>query len=44
MKLFVTEDGLNVDFDDDIIEGSVVTHAGEVVHPRVKALIEGGGS
>ena len=44
MKLFLNEDGVNVDFEDDIIEGSVVTHGGAVVHPRVKALIDGGGN
>ncbi|MDH5373315.1 MAG: Re/Si-specific NAD(P)(+) transhydrogenase subunit alpha [Acidimicrobiia bacterium] len=44
MKLFLSEDGVNVDFADDIIEGSVVTHGGNVVHPRVKALLDGGGN
>lgn len=44
MKLFLSEEGVNVDFEDDIIEGSVVTHGGEVVHPRVKALLDGGGN
>jgi NAD(P) transhydrogenase subunit alpha len=44
MKLFLTEKGLNIDFEDDIIEGSVITHGGAVVHPLVKALLDGGGS
>jgi NAD(P) transhydrogenase subunit alpha len=44
MKLFLGEEGVNVDFEDDIIEGSVVTHGGAVVHPRVKALLDGGGN
>jgi len=44
MKLFLSEEGVNVDFEDDIIEGSVVTHGGNVVHPRVKALLDGGGN
>jgi NAD(P) transhydrogenase subunit alpha len=44
MKLFLAEDALNIDFEDDIIEGSVITHQGEVVHPQVKALLDGGGN
>jgi len=44
MKLFLSAEGVNVDFEDDIIEGSVVTHGGNVVHPRVKALLDGGGN
>lgn len=44
MKLFLSEDGVDVNLEDDIIEGSVVTHGGAVVHPRVKALLDGGGN
>ncbi len=35
----VKEDQLNMDFEDEIIKGACVTHAGEVVHERVKGLL-----
>ena len=44
MKLFLTEEGVNIDFEDDIIEGSVITHGGNVVHSRVKGILDGGGN
>jgi NAD(P) transhydrogenase subunit alpha len=36
---FVEDGKLNVDFEDEVIAGSCVTHDGEVVNERVKALI-----
>jgi NAD(P) transhydrogenase subunit alpha len=30
------EAGLNLNWDDDLVKGSCITHAGEVVHERVK--------
>jgi NAD(P) transhydrogenase subunit alpha len=44
MKLFLTEEGVNIDFEDDIIDGSVITHGGNVVHSRVKGILDGGGN
>jgi NAD(P) transhydrogenase subunit alpha len=41
-KLFfyITKDGAwKLDFKDEIVAGSVITHAGEVVHPKVKELV-----
>jgi proton-translocating NAD(P)+ transhydrogenase subunit alpha len=35
-KLFV------VDFNDDILPGCIITHAGEVVHETIKNILEGG--
>jgi NAD(P) transhydrogenase subunit alpha len=32
----------SVDFDDDILPGCIITHAGEVVHETIKNIIEGG--
>jgi len=37
---FVREGTFVADFDDEIFSGSCVTHNGEVVHPRVRALLE----
>ncbi len=41
LDLFVGEDGsLSMDFDDEIIKGSCVVRAGEIVHPGAKAAVE----
>ena len=32
----------NVDFNDDILPGCIITHGGEVVHETIKNLMEGG--
>jgi NAD(P) transhydrogenase subunit alpha len=32
----------NVDFNDDILPGCIITHGGEVVHETIKKLMEGG--
>jgi NAD(P) transhydrogenase subunit alpha len=36
---FVKDGELNVDFEDEVIAGSCITHDGEVVNERVKALL-----
>ncbi len=36
---FVTDGELKVDFEDEVIAGSCVTHNGEIVNERVKALL-----
>ena len=37
----VTKDGqLDIDLEDEIIRETLVTHGGEVVNPRVRALLE----
>jgi NAD(P) transhydrogenase subunit alpha len=44
-KLFfyITKDGAwKLDFKDEIVAGSVITHGGEIVHPKVKELVDGG--
>jgi NAD(P) transhydrogenase subunit alpha len=41
LKLIITKDGaLNLNWDDDIVKGTAVTHNGEIVNERVKALIQ----
>jgi NAD(P) transhydrogenase subunit alpha len=41
LKLLVDEEGnLNLDFEDEIIKGACITHQGEVMNERVKALID----
>lgn len=37
LQHFVKDGALNLDFEDEITRGSVVTHAGEIVHERVRA-------
>ena len=38
LQHFVKDSAVNLDFDDEITRGSVVTHAGEIVHERVRAV------
>jgi NAD(P) transhydrogenase subunit alpha len=39
---FTTKEGeLNLNMDDEIISGCVITHEGEVVHPKVKEVVNG---
>ncbi len=39
LGLLVKESKLNLDFNDDILKGACVAHAGQVVNERVKALL-----
>lgn len=40
LKLIITKDGaMNLNWDDDIVKGTAVTHNGEIVHERVKAVL-----
>jgi NAD(P) transhydrogenase subunit alpha len=37
----LTKDGAwRLDFKDEIVFGSVITHGGAIVHPKVKELVE----
>lgn len=41
VKLIIGEDGsLNLNFEDDIVKGTCITHQGEVYNERVKSVIE----
>jgi H+-translocating NAD(P) transhydrogenase subunit alpha len=41
MKLIIGEDGtLNLNFEDDIVKGTCITHKGELYNERVKSVIE----
>jgi NAD(P) transhydrogenase subunit alpha len=41
LLLYVTKDGAwKLDFKDEIVAGSVITHEGAIVHPKVKELAE----
>jgi H+-translocating NAD(P) transhydrogenase subunit alpha len=40
LKLIITkEGGLNLNWEDDIVKGTAVTHGGEIVHERIKSVI-----
>lgn len=44
LELLIGEDGkLNVDFDDDIVDGATIVHDGEIRNERAKALVESNG-
>jgi NAD(P) transhydrogenase subunit alpha len=41
LLFYLTKDGsLKLDFKDEIVAGSVITHDGEIVHAKVKELVE----
>jgi NAD(P) transhydrogenase subunit alpha len=41
LLLYVTQDGSwKLDFKDEIVAGTVITHAGSIVHPKVKEMVE----
>ena len=41
MKLIIAEDGaLNLDFEDDIVKGTCITHGKEIYNERVKSIVE----
>jgi NAD(P) transhydrogenase subunit alpha len=44
LLFYLTKDGaLKLDFKDEIVAGSVITHGGSIVHAKVKELVEPGG-
>lgn len=40
LLLLVKDGNINLNFDDEIVKGSCVTHGGELVHPRARELLE----
>jgi NAD(P) transhydrogenase subunit alpha len=41
MKLIIGDEGeLNLNFEDDIVKGTCITHKGEIYNERVKSVIE----
>lgn len=39
-KLLVTDGAVHIDLEDEVVGGTVMTHDGAVVHPRVRPLLE----
>lgn len=40
LKLIITKEGdMNLNWEDDIVKGTAVTHNGEIVHERIKSVI-----
>ncbi|MDA3023253.1 MAG: NAD(P)(+) transhydrogenase (Re/Si-specific) subunit alpha, partial [Actinomycetota bacterium] len=39
-KLLVSEGAIRIDLEDEVVAGTVMTHEGRVVHPRVAPLLE----
>ena len=38
LQLIITKEGnINLNFEDDLVKGSCITHNGEIIHERVKA-------
>ncbi len=41
-KLLITDGELAIDLDDEVVGGTVMTHEGQVIHPRVAPLLSDG--
>lgn len=39
LKILIEEGEVNLNLEDDLIAGTLVTHQGEIVHPRIKDLL-----
>jgi NAD(P) transhydrogenase subunit alpha len=46
VKLIIKEGAVHIDLEDEVVSGTLMTHEGRVVHPRVASLVEspGGGA
>jgi NAD(P) transhydrogenase subunit alpha len=43
LGLLIAKDGkLQLNFEDEIVKGTCVTHEGKVAHDRVRQVVEGG--
>jgi len=42
IALLIKDDAVNLDFEDEIVQGSCITHEGKIVHARVRQAVEGG--
>jgi H+-translocating NAD(P) transhydrogenase subunit alpha len=42
LSLMIKDGSLNLDFEDDLIAGTCLTHGGEIRHPASKQRVEGG--
>ena len=40
LKLMITKDGFKINWEDDIVKGTCVTHNNEIINERVKTLIQ----
>jgi len=43
VKLIVKEGAVRIDLEDEVVSGTLMTHEGRVVHPRVAPLVESSG-
>ena len=44
LELLINEEGINIDLEDEIITESLITHGGEIYHPKIKEQITGASS
>ena len=40
LELILQDGNINLDFDDEIVSGTVVAHDGEVPHPHMRKLLD----
>jgi NAD(P) transhydrogenase subunit alpha len=41
LSLMIKDGALNLDWEDDLVAGTCLTHGGEIKHPATKARVEG---
>jgi len=44
LELLIPDGSINIDLEDEILSGSMITHAGEIHHAGIKQQLEGGAS
>ena len=44
LELLISEGEINIDLEDEIINDSLITHGGEIYHPKIKDQMKGASS
>ena len=44
LELLIKESDINIDLEDEIIKESLITHSGEIFHPKIKEQMKGASS
>jgi hypothetical protein len=41
LELLIQDGAINIDLEDEILQGSLITHGGEILHAGIKEQLEG---
>ena len=44
LELLISDGEINIDLEDEIINDSLITHVGEIYHPKIKEQMKGASS